>query len=173
MFNSYINVSKVRIRFDPQAEDRAHRIGQSSTVKIKYLLAHDSVDNLLWPLVNDKFKLLGEHTYMDVVYLSVFVNVACIDSFEILSMVVWLRNLQIGLQCCFVRPFITGEIVEGVTDQMFYAVEEGKENIEDGTDNSSNSSSSSSNINGTAKRKFTTSSSTAFVKEESILSGET
>lgn len=43
-----------------QAEDRAHRIGQTAEVKVEYLLAPDTVDDLLWPLVQHKMKLLGE-----------------------------------------------------------------------------------------------------------------
>jgi SWI/SNF-related matrix-associated actin-dependent regulator of chromatin subfamily A-like protein 1 len=43
-----------------QAEDRAHRIGQTSTVKITYLLAPHTADELLWPLLRQKMKLLGE-----------------------------------------------------------------------------------------------------------------
>jgi len=42
-----------------QAEDRAHRIGQTSTVKVTYFLAKGTVDELLWPLVRQKMKLLG------------------------------------------------------------------------------------------------------------------
>ena len=43
-----------------QAEDRAHRIGQLNTVKIKYFLASNTVDEMLWPLVREKMKTLGE-----------------------------------------------------------------------------------------------------------------
>ena len=43
-----------------QAEDRAHRIGQLNAVKIKYFLASNTVDELLWPLVREKMKTLGE-----------------------------------------------------------------------------------------------------------------
>jgi SNF2 family DNA or RNA helicase len=43
-----------------QAEDRAHRIGQVNIVKVTYFLAKDSVDKLLWPMVRQKMKLLGE-----------------------------------------------------------------------------------------------------------------
>eukprot|EP00601_Ochromonadales_sp_CCMP2298_P012450 CAMPEP_0173268678 /NCGR_PEP_ID=MMETSP1142-20121109/30453_1 /TAXON_ID=483371 /ORGANISM="non described non described, Strain CCMP2298" /LENGTH=127 /DNA_ID=CAMNT_0014204933 /DNA_START=240 /DNA_END=623 /DNA_ORIENTATION=+ len=43
-----------------QAEDRAHRIGQTSTVRVTYLLANNSADDLLWPLVRKKMQLLGE-----------------------------------------------------------------------------------------------------------------
>eukprot|EP00606_Chrysophyceae_sp_TOSAG23-5_P000122 GSChrysophyteH2.ASY1.ANO1.1632.1 assembled CDS len=43
-----------------QAEDRAHRIGQTSRVQIKYFHAHDTVDEMLWPMVKEKMKALGE-----------------------------------------------------------------------------------------------------------------
>mmetsp|Transcript_21390 Transcript_21390/g.63938 ORF Transcript_21390/g.63938 Transcript_21390/m.63938 type:complete len:768 (+) Transcript_21390:188-2491(+) len=43
-----------------QAEDRAHRIGQTSEVVVEYLLADGTVDEVLWPLVQEKMRLLGE-----------------------------------------------------------------------------------------------------------------
>jgi SWI/SNF-related matrix-associated actin-dependent regulator 1 of chromatin subfamily A len=43
-----------------QAEDRAHRIGQTSTVSIHYFLGKGTVDELLWPMVQNKMRLLGE-----------------------------------------------------------------------------------------------------------------
>ncbi len=43
-----------------QAEDRAHRIGQTRAVTIKYFLAESTVDDLLWPLVREKMRSLGE-----------------------------------------------------------------------------------------------------------------
>ena len=43
-----------------QAEDRSHRIGQTSTVKVYYFLADNTVDDIIWPLVKQKIKLLGE-----------------------------------------------------------------------------------------------------------------
>ena len=44
----------------PQAEDRCHRIGQTSEVRIDYLVADNCIDDILWPLVQAKMKLLGE-----------------------------------------------------------------------------------------------------------------
>lgn len=43
-----------------QAEDRAHRIGQNNIVNITYFLADGCIDELLWPLVRQKMKTLGE-----------------------------------------------------------------------------------------------------------------
>jgi hypothetical protein len=43
-----------------QAEDRVHRIGQLSPVHIMYFLGTDTVDNVLWPLLQKKMKTLGE-----------------------------------------------------------------------------------------------------------------
>jgi SWI/SNF-related matrix-associated actin-dependent regulator 1 of chromatin subfamily A len=43
-----------------QAEDRAHRIGQTCTVNIYYFLADGTVDELIWPMIKEKFKILGE-----------------------------------------------------------------------------------------------------------------
>lgn len=43
-----------------QAEDRAHRIGQTSEVHVTYLLTKGTVDDVLWPLVQKKMQTLGE-----------------------------------------------------------------------------------------------------------------
>merc|ERR1712072_573866 len=43
-----------------QAEDRCHRIGQTSTVQIDYVVAKNSVDDILWPLIEEKLRILGE-----------------------------------------------------------------------------------------------------------------
>lgn len=37
-----------------QAEDRCHRIGQASVVKVQYLVAKGSLDDALWPLIQRK-----------------------------------------------------------------------------------------------------------------------
>ncbi|XP_031116318.1 SWI/SNF-related matrix-associated actin-dependent regulator of chromatin subfamily A-like protein 1 isoform X2 [Ipomoea triloba] len=43
-----------------QAEDRAHRIGQVSSVNIYYLLANDTVDDIIWDVVKNKLENLGQ-----------------------------------------------------------------------------------------------------------------
>ncbi|XP_005395742.1 PREDICTED: SWI/SNF-related matrix-associated actin-dependent regulator of chromatin subfamily A-like protein 1 [Chinchilla lanigera] len=43
-----------------QAEDRVHRIGQTSSVGIHYLVARGTADDYLWPLIQEKMKVLGE-----------------------------------------------------------------------------------------------------------------
>uniref|UniRef100_A0A8B9WCF7 SWI/SNF-related matrix-associated actin-dependent regulator of chromatin subfamily A-like protein 1 n=1 Tax=Bos mutus grunniens TaxID=30521 RepID=A0A8B9WCF7_BOSMU len=43
-----------------QAEDRVHRIGQLSSVSIHYLVARGTADDYLWPLIQEKIKVLGE-----------------------------------------------------------------------------------------------------------------
>ena len=41
-----------------QAEDRAHRIGQTDNVLVKYLLAKGTTDDRIWPLLMDKLNTL-------------------------------------------------------------------------------------------------------------------
>lgn len=41
-----------------QAEDRAHRIGQTDTVIVQYLLAKDTCDDRIWPLILRKLNTL-------------------------------------------------------------------------------------------------------------------
>lgn len=43
-----------------QAEDRAHRLGQTRTVRIYYLHAAGTADDIVWPLVNKKLQVRGE-----------------------------------------------------------------------------------------------------------------
>ncbi|KAM7105017.1 SWI/SNF-related matrix-associated actin-dependent regulator of chromatin subfamily A-like protein 1 isoform 1-T2 [Molossus nigricans] len=43
-----------------QAEDRVHRIGQSNSVGIHYLVARGTADDYLWPMIQEKIKVLGE-----------------------------------------------------------------------------------------------------------------
>ncbi|BES91962.1 Hypothetical protein NTJ_04770 [Nesidiocoris tenuis] len=43
-----------------QAEDRAHRIGQQSTVMVQYLLADGTSDDHFWPLIQNKIDVLNQ-----------------------------------------------------------------------------------------------------------------
>ena len=42
-----------------QAEDRAYRIGQKETVNIYYMLIDDTIDTLVWNILNEKKKVIG------------------------------------------------------------------------------------------------------------------
>ncbi|XP_024878306.1 SWI/SNF-related matrix-associated actin-dependent regulator of chromatin subfamily A-like protein 1 [Temnothorax curvispinosus] len=42
-----------------QAEDRVHRIGQNDTVVIQYLVARNTADDYIWPLINKKMNVLN------------------------------------------------------------------------------------------------------------------
>lgn len=43
-----------------QAEDRAHRIGQMDSVLVQYLVAGGTADDVLWPMVQEKLKVLNK-----------------------------------------------------------------------------------------------------------------
>ncbi|CAL7946842.1 unnamed protein product [Xylocopa violacea] len=43
-----------------QAEDRVHRIGQNDNVTIQYLVAKQTADDYLWPLIQRKMNVLNE-----------------------------------------------------------------------------------------------------------------
>ncbi|XP_020575777.1 SWI/SNF-related matrix-associated actin-dependent regulator of chromatin subfamily A-like protein 1 isoform X4 [Phalaenopsis equestris] len=43
-----------------QAEDRVHRIGQVTSVNIYYLLANETVDDIIWDVVQSKLENLGQ-----------------------------------------------------------------------------------------------------------------
>ncbi|XP_069472910.1 SWI/SNF-related matrix-associated actin-dependent regulator of chromatin subfamily A-like protein 1 [Ambystoma mexicanum] len=43
-----------------QAEDRVHRIGQTSSVNIHYIVAKGTADDFLWPMIQEKIKVLGQ-----------------------------------------------------------------------------------------------------------------
>lgn len=42
-----------------QAEDRAYRIGQKETVNIYYMLIDNTIDTLVWHILNEKKKIIG------------------------------------------------------------------------------------------------------------------
>ena len=43
-----------------QAEDRVHRIGQDRPVEMHYLLAKNTIDDIIWPLIEKKLFVLGK-----------------------------------------------------------------------------------------------------------------
>merc|ERR1719219_1623912 len=43
-----------------QAEDRAHRIGQTDSVVVQYLVAKGTSDDELWPLIQKKLNVLNK-----------------------------------------------------------------------------------------------------------------
>jgi len=43
-----------------QAEDRCHRIGQTSFVDIRYLLAKGTADDTIWPMIKSKLDVVGQ-----------------------------------------------------------------------------------------------------------------
>lgn len=42
-----------------QAEDRVHRIGQNENVMIQYLVAKNTADDYIWPLIKKKLSVLN------------------------------------------------------------------------------------------------------------------
>lgn len=43
-----------------QAEDRAHRIGQSNCVSVQLLIVKDSIDELMWDMLQNKLAMTGQ-----------------------------------------------------------------------------------------------------------------
>lgn len=43
-----------------QAEDRVHRIGQKDSVMVQYLVARNTADDHIWPLIQEKLEVLGK-----------------------------------------------------------------------------------------------------------------
>ncbi|KAK2497746.1 hypothetical protein MC885_009988 [Smutsia gigantea] len=62
-FTAATHVVFAELYWDPghikQAEDRAHRIGQSSSVNIHYLIANGTLDTLMWGMLNRKAQITG------------------------------------------------------------------------------------------------------------------
>ena len=60
-FTAASHVVFAELYWDPghikQAEDRAHRIGQCSSVNVHYLIANGTLDSLMWALLNRKVVL--------------------------------------------------------------------------------------------------------------------
>ncbi|XP_074068108.1 DNA annealing helicase and endonuclease ZRANB3 [Macrotis lagotis] len=62
-FTAATHVIFAELYWDPghikQAEDRAHRIGQCSSVNIHYLIANGTLDSLMWAMLNRKAIVTG------------------------------------------------------------------------------------------------------------------
>ncbi|NXD20149.1 ZRAB3 endonuclease, partial [Spelaeornis formosus] len=62
-FTAATHVVFAELYWDPghikQAEDRAHRIGQCSSVNIHFLIAKGTLDTLMWAMLNRKAKVTG------------------------------------------------------------------------------------------------------------------
>uniref|UniRef100_A0A8C3YQ54 DNA annealing helicase and endonuclease ZRANB3 n=1 Tax=Catagonus wagneri TaxID=51154 RepID=A0A8C3YQ54_9CETA len=62
-FTAATHVVFAELYWDPghikQAEDRAHRIGQCSSVNIHYLIANGTLDTLMWAMLNRKAQVTG------------------------------------------------------------------------------------------------------------------
>ncbi|XP_068102030.1 DNA annealing helicase and endonuclease ZRANB3 [Hyperolius riggenbachi] len=62
-FTAATHVVFAELYWDPghikQAEDRAHRIGQTSSVHIHYLIAKGTLDTLMWGMLNRKANVTG------------------------------------------------------------------------------------------------------------------
>ncbi|KAF7477596.1 Hypothetical predicted protein [Marmota monax] len=62
-FTAASHVVFAELYWDPghikQAEDRAHRIGQCSSVTIHYLIANGTLDTLMWGMLNRKVRVTG------------------------------------------------------------------------------------------------------------------
>lgn len=62
-FTAASHVVFAELYWDPghikQAEDRAHRIGQCSSVNIHYLIANGTLDSLMWAMLNRKAQVTG------------------------------------------------------------------------------------------------------------------
>lgn len=121
-------------------------------MKVTYFLAKGTVDELLWPLVRQKMKLLGTFSSRFRRFQSILANDLFTQNFPSFS--------------------IAGEIVEGSKDLDFSAATE-ESNSEVfggfGTSGSNNSNSSSGNLSSLVgiKRERTTDSS-ALIKDEEL-----
>ena len=70
-FTAATHVVFAELYWDPghlkQAEDRAHRIGQCSSVNIHYLIANGTLDTLMWGMLNRKVKLEFKPGYQFII----------------------------------------------------------------------------------------------------------
>lgn len=60
-----------------QAEDRCHRIGQASVVKVQYLVAKGSLDDALWPLIQRKVRYYQDGMKCPETFAGRLVLVSC------------------------------------------------------------------------------------------------
>ena len=56
-----------------QAEDRAHRIGQASSVNVYYLHVRGSIDDLIWSSVQNKLMNVGQVMPSEPGFLMTFI----------------------------------------------------------------------------------------------------
>lgn len=61
-----------------QAEDRVHRIGQANSVGIHYLVAKGTADDYLWPLIQEKVKVLGEAGLSEAKFSEMAESTGCV-----------------------------------------------------------------------------------------------
>jgi len=54
-----------------QCEDRVHRIGQKSCVNIYYVLGKNTMDDLLWPMIERKLQVTGSCLSGEAVYMNI------------------------------------------------------------------------------------------------------
>lgn len=83
-----------------QAEDRVHRIGQQDSVTIQYLIARNTADDYIWPLIQHKLSVLGKAGLSK-------------DNFGDTDMHVLKESRQNDLLKYFKESFIEEEIVDG------------------------------------------------------------
>ena len=61
-----------------QAEDRAHRIGQASSVNIYMLHVKNSIDDLIWQKLQSKLEHVGQVRMLSHSFCSALIPVACV-----------------------------------------------------------------------------------------------
>ncbi|KAH9766618.1 Chromatin remodeling factor18 [Citrus sinensis] len=81
-----------------QAEDRAHRIGQVSSVNVYYLLANDTVDDIIWDVVRSKLENLGQ--FLNNQVLDGHENILEVSSSQIRSSPAKQKTLDSFLKRC-------------------------------------------------------------------------
>ncbi|CAG8594392.1 11800_t:CDS:2 [Paraglomus brasilianum] len=77
-----------------QAEDRAHRIGRDAHVDVKYLIAKDTADEILWPLIQDKLRVVGKMLDNDFMKVSLKEGTSFGKRDPLLTDYEWLAGLE-------------------------------------------------------------------------------